>query len=544
MKTFSFWKRQENLHRLKNEEFDLFIIGGGINGAGVARDAAQRGMKVGLVEANDLASGTSSRSSKLIHGGIRYLAHLQWGLVFEALSERRILFKIAPHLVRPLKFILPVYASSKIGMTKMSWGMWLYDCLSLFSAPDIHEHLKAKETLDRLPLLEQKGLQGSFAYYDAFMDDARLVIETLRSASNYGAVIANFTRVQSGQLSDGRLDAVLCKDQITGEEFSIKSKHFVTSVGPWTDFFGKDLFADWQKILRPTKGIHLTFPKNKINLSDAVVMVDDEKNRIVFAIPREKEVIIGTTDTDFMENPENVKSEIIDVDYLMSLFSEYFPKSQLKKEDIIASYSGVRPLVADNAESEGQTSREHKIWSYNSNVTFVAGGKYTTYRKIASEVVSHCLRRFSLLERVKFFKAGTKIPLNPKVTMGTFKKAVRLKEDWVNEFDLSEAHVEFLIKRHGYEAYDVMSEGVKGGWHDLWQQEAQHAIFHGMCLHLIDFYLRRTSLFISEPDHGMGKLEKILDVFKFYYGWTEERCQREIKQLKDHIHFEMGWRDT
>lgn len=544
MNTFSFWKRQENLHRLKNEKFDLFIIGGGINGAGAAREAAQRKMKVGLVEANDFAFGTSSRSSKLIHGGIRYLANLEWGLVFEALSERRVLFKIAPHLVHPLKFILPVYKFSKVGMTKMSLGMWLYDCLSLFSAPEIHERLEAKETLEKLPLLEKDGLKGSFAYYDAYMDDARLVIETLRSASDYGAAITNFVKVQSGEFNNGKLHTLLCKDQLSGEKFSIRAKHFVGSVGPWTDILGENLFTSWEKTLRPTKGIHLTFSKDKIKLSGAVVMVDDKKNRIVFMIPRKNMLLVGTTDTDFSQNPESVKSEAADIDYLMNMINEYFPEANLKKEDIIASYSGVRPLIADNAESEGQTSREHKIWTYGHNVTFVAGGKYTTYRKMANEVVSHCLRRFSFLERARFPLSRTKTPLNPKITISTFKKAELFKKDWMKEFQLSEQHVETLIKRHGYEAYDVMSEGIKGGWRDLWQQEAYHAIFHGMCLHLIDFYLRRTSLFISEPDHGLGKLEKILEVFKFYYGWDSEKCQKEKEQITNYIHFEMSWRHT
>ena len=225
--------RPQMIEHMQNETFDLAIIGGGITGAGVARDAASRGMKVALIEANDFAFGTSSRSSKLIHGGIRYLENYEFHLVFEALSERALLFDIAPTLVHPLRFVLPLYEGNRVGMFKMGLGMWAYDALSLFEAPEPHERLSADESVERLPLLQRSGLQGSYVYSDAYMDDDRLVLETMRSAVSMGAKVANRVRAADAVLIDGKVSALVCRDEISKQTFNIKAKHFVSTVGPW-----------------------------------------------------------------------------------------------------------------------------------------------------------------------------------------------------------------------------------------------------------------------------------------------------------------------
>ncbi|MCB0349617.1 MAG: FAD-dependent oxidoreductase, partial [Bdellovibrionales bacterium] len=262
--------RKNNIEKMQREVFDLIIIGGGISGAGVARDAAMRGMKVALVEADDFASGTSSRSSKLIHGGIRYLENFEFGLVFEALRERQNLFEMAPHLVHPLRFMLPVYEGARVGMFKLGLGMWAYDALSSFEAPELHSRQDKAEALQHNPYLNPEKLAGSYIYSDAYMDDDRLVIETLRSAASHGACIANYVRASGAKFKEGQLSELVCQDALSKKEFSIKGRHFVSTVGPWTDLVANELLGEWRRIMRPSKGVHLTFSRKRLPIDEAV----------------------------------------------------------------------------------------------------------------------------------------------------------------------------------------------------------------------------------------------------------------------------------
>lgn len=542
MSDFSVEQRRRNIERMKTETFDLAIVGGGITGAGIARDAASRGMKVALVEARDFAFGTSSRSSKLIHGGIRYLENLEFGLVFEALSERKVLFEIAPHLVHPLKFVLPIYRNARVGMFKMGLGMFLYDALSLFDAPEHHERLDFQETLRRLPMLQNAGLEGAYAYYDAYMDDDRLTLETHRSAFSMGAVAANYVKVVDLGTNEGRTTALLCRDEITQSEFAVRAKHFIGSVGPWTDIFGFDVMKKWNRTLRPTKGIHITLDRNRLPLKEAVVMVDDAKKRIVFGIPRHEMIIIGTTDTDYPGDPADVHSERADIDYLMSIAHEYFPGAALTERDIMASYSGVRPLVHDSSESESKTSREHKIWSDPRNFTFVAGGKYTTYRHMSEQIVDFALDQFSLEDKVRFGKPQTKVALNPSASAVNFVKARRLISSFSKEFQRPEAHVEFLVDRHGLEAVKLLETWNRREFEDIWELEAWHAINKTMCMNLDDFFIRRAPLFLARADHGFSFRERISNLFARELNWSDAERSAQIQKLDHHLKHEMGWR--
>lgn len=366
---FSLETRNRNLERLKNETFDLVIIGGGITGAGVARDAASRGMKVALVEGRDFAEGTSSRSSKLIHGGVRYLENFEFSLVFEALSERALLFKLAPHLVHPLRFVIPIYKSSRVGYWKMLAGMWLYDLLALFETPQMHESLNSDEVRERVPELDARTLVGAMEYSDAYTDDDRLVIETLRDAHRRGGCLVNYTNVESIDGDSENIEKLHLRDQITGEEFTLRGHQYLSSVGPWTDIFGHIVDKNWKDCLRPTKGVHLVFPRKKIPIKKAVVMAVEK--RIIFVIPRHEMVIVGTTDTDFQSKPQEVKTEASDVSYLLEALNTYFPKLNIQEKDIYSSYAGVRPLVNDGSSSEGKTSREHQIWSTGRNLSLI-----------------------------------------------------------------------------------------------------------------------------------------------------------------------------
>jgi glycerol-3-phosphate dehydrogenase len=538
MKTFSASDRSRNLKTLASKKFDLFIIGGGINGAGVARDAALRGMSVGLIEANDFASGTSSRSSKLVHGGIRYLENMEFKLVFEALSERKKLFEIAPNLVHPLRFMIPLYKGGRVGMFKMGLGMWLYDALSLFQAPELHERLNSRETLQRMPTLQGTDLLGSYIYSDAYMDDDRLVHETLRSANDFGAVCSNYVKAVGAELdADQKLKKVICEDQITKERFLVEARHFVSTVGPWTDQLGEDLFHKWKNILRPTKGIHLTFEKKRLPLASAVVMAAEK--RIVFGIPRHEMVIVGTTDTDFKGSPSDVSATSEDVNYLLSVIHAYFPGAQIQAEDIVASYAGVRPLVRDDSESEGKTSREHTIFTEDHNLTLIAGGKYTTYRLIAQQVVEECLRAFPAEDQVRWSRCLTQQPINPLVTLETRKEDHRLVDDLARSGALSAAQAQLLVERHGQEAREIFKNFGSLGY---WELEAAQAIENTMCLHLVDFYTRRVPLVLAEKDHGFSLLPEISRIFTERLGWSPSQLKDEEQKLTDYMSREFAWR--
>ncbi len=541
MKSFSKLTRAQNLQSLKTQEYDLLIIGGGITGAGAARDAASRGMSVALIEARDFASGTSSKSSKLIHGGIRYLENLEFKLVFEALNERTKLFEMAPHLVHPLRFMLPLYESSRVGMFKMGLGMWLYDALSLFQAPELHERLNAKKSMQRMPAMQANELLGSYVYSDAYMDDDRLVHETLRSANELGAHCVNYVQAEQAIFSkENKITAVECVDTVSKEKFQIKAKHVISSVGPWTDSLGAKIFKEWKSVLRPTKGIHLTLSKNRLPLTSAVVMAAEKSDRIVFGIPRHEMIIIGTTDTDFKGNPEDVATTAEDVEYLLKVVDSYFPGAKITSHDIIASYAGVRPLVKDDSSSEGKTSREHVIFNDERGVTFVAGGKYTTYRLMAEQVVDQAMHFFSFEERAKFKKTDTAKPLNEYTSIDAFQQASSLTHSWSQKFKRALPEVQLLSERYGLEAEIILSKYPRQ--FTYWQLEARQAIDHTMCMNLIDFYTRRVPLFLADRHHGLHSLDEISSVFQSEYNWSESETRDQKHQLQEFMLQELDWK--
>ena len=538
--------RPHMIEKMKTELFDLVIIGGGITGAGVARDAASRGMKVALIEDRDFAIGTSSRSSKLIHGGIRYLENYEFHLVFEALSERALLFDIAPNLVHPLRFVLPLYEGNRVGMFKMGLGMWAYDALSLFEAPEPHERLSAAETVERLPLLQRTGLQGSYAYSDAYMDDDRLVLETLRSAVSMGALAVNRVRAADATFDGEKVTAIVCDDHVSGQKFSLRAKHFVSTVGPWTDRVAVDLLGKWKKVLRPAKGIHLTFNRSRFNVKDAIVMAADNEKRIVFGIPRHEMFIIGTTDTDYPGDPKDVSVLPEDVDYLMGVANQYFPGAALTKADIIGSYAGVRPLVDDGAETESKTSREHLIYNDERNMTFVAGGKYTTYRRMALDAVESTLDYFDLNDRVRFGRPQTEKPLNPHASVESLNNARRSEAQYQMQSGLSKEVVARLVERHAAEAPHLFAFDPGTEFSDderMWTMEAKHAIRETMCDSLVDFYARRVPLVLSRADHGLPFLGRISRAFQEELKWTDQERADQSKALQEYLNREFAWRN-
>jgi glycerol-3-phosphate dehydrogenase len=375
-----------DLTTLANENFDVLVIGGGIFGAGVARDAALRGLRVALVEQSDFASGTSSRSSKLIHGGFRYLAQRDFKLVFEACRERRILQRIAPHLVKPLPFLFPVYKGGPVSLTKLRLGMTLYDWLALYRNIAPHRTLSPEQALAQEPTLSRDGLLGAVEFYDCQEDDARFCVENVLDAAERGAVCANYSRLTGFETRDDRIIAAHVSDQLGTNTFQIAARVFVNAAGPWVDeICSLTSFGAQKPLISPTKGVHLVLPK--LTQHHAVVFPARSDGRVLLVIPWGNCSLVGTTDTDFRGDPGELQTEHADVEYLLSEVRGLFPDKSLSHADIVATTAGVRALLLSDVGTPSARSREHRIVRQGRNLLSLAGGKYTTYRLIAQQTV-------------------------------------------------------------------------------------------------------------------------------------------------------------
>jgi len=389
---FSAATRQENLDRLAQDAFDLLIIGGGITGVAIARDAAMRGMRTALVEKDDFASGTSGRSSRLIHGGIRYLEYYQFKLVFEACCERRVMRRVAPRLVRPLPFLYPLYRQQKPAPWKLRLGLTLYDALGLFRNVQHHRWLDPSEVQEREPAIARRGLLGAARFYDAQADDARLTLLTAKSAHLHGAIIANHVRAVDLMVGGGRVVGACLVDQRGDRQIEARARVVVNATGVWGDEVRAMDETSREAMLRPTKGVHLVIHREKLYSDHAVVFDSPRDGRHVFLIPWGDFALIGTTDTDFSGDLDNPAASEEDVAYLLDAARYAFPKARIDREDVISTFAGLRPLVKAPGSAHA-VSREHVIVEGGTGLITVVGGKLTTHRLMAEEVVDRAQQR-------------------------------------------------------------------------------------------------------------------------------------------------------
>lgn len=376
---------ERDIQRLSVQSYDLLVIGGGINGAAIAHLAAKRHMKVALLEKGDFASGTSSKSTKLIHGGIRYLENLELDLVYESLRERHIQLQTAPHLVKPLAFVIPVYQGDRKPLWMMRLGVFLYDLLAGRYTVQKHRSLTAQEVMDLESGIKKEGLSGGVIYYDAQMDDARLCLENVLMADHYGAHVANYVQVISFVKENGRVVGVKVRDLLGKSEFEMRAKRVICTVGPWTNELLRLDNSHAKKKVRTTKGIHIVY-QGQIS-RQAILLGSQSDGRIFFVIPWMGNSLIGTTDTDYIASPDDVRVEQKDIDYLLKETQRVFPQVKLGKENILATFAGLRPLIRKGG-SASKVSRKHLFYEAPSGVIFVVGGKYTTYRKVAEDCVN------------------------------------------------------------------------------------------------------------------------------------------------------------
>jgi len=376
--------RDEAFHRLSADRLDLLVIGGGVVGAGVARDAAMRGLRVGLVARADFASGTSSRTSRLLHGGLRYLAQGRLGLVRQSSREKRILHHIAPHLASPLPFVFPTYRATEWPKWKLAVGVRVYDLLCGGQNLGRSRSIDRQRAVELLPHLKPDGLNGGVRYFDGLTSDARLVLDTLRSAESAGAIALNYARHVHAERSGGAWCSRVV-DEVGGRELHITSSVVVNATGPWVDRFPRCRLK-----LRPTKGVHIVIRRERWPLSDALVI--PEGSRILFGIPWGERLILGTTDTDYEGDPAEVETAPEDVEYILRTVHDVFPTLGLNEDDVLSDWAGVRPLLADPRGNPSDISRGHEIRMDEPGWLDVAGGKLTTYRLMAEQTVDLVLR--------------------------------------------------------------------------------------------------------------------------------------------------------
>ena len=548
--------RSKIIEQLKSS-FDVFIIGGGITGAGAARDAAHRGLKTAVVDMNDFAYGTSSRSSKLVHGGLRYLENAEFSLVFESVSERRILMNIAPHLVNPCGFIFPVYKSSRRGVFAINVGMWLYDGLSLFRSPKMHRSLSKKDIVKEEPMLNRNEFRGASLYYDCATDDARLTLETLLDAEAHGAVVANYVRV-IGFVRDAQqnISGVKLKDEITGEEWETMTSTVINATGPWSDRT-RDIEGrgDGKQRLRPTKGVHIVVDTSKLKLNNAIVCFHPEDGRVLFAIPWGDRSYIGTTDTDYSGDPKDVYASTEDVSYLLDAANFYFPLAKLEMSDVIATWAGLRPLVSDEAsEDESKISREHEVRVDKDLLITIAGGKLTTYRKMGAEVVDKAIEVMRTIGRLN------KKPQTANTASEPLLGAIGWSEDddhqaiaqTVLEFSndlISRDTAELLTNTYGMRALDIaqmvvtdqaLAQLLTPGRHEILAQ-VDFGVKKELATTICDFLVRRTQIYFRDFSQGLDCCELVANRMQQLLGWTPERKQKELEDYRLEVSRGRAW---
>ncbi len=478
--------RTERLASLSGDRFDLVIIGGGITGAGTARDAARRGLRVALLEAEDFAAGTSSRSSRLIHGGVRYLEHGYLHLVWESSRERRRLLQNAPHLVRPVQFTWPVYRGARIKRWQVAAALTMYDALAMFRNVGRHKRMGSDQILGVEPMLAREHLLGGATYWDAGTDDSRLTLANVIDAATHGAVVMNHAPVRRLTYStpNGNADGVDVFDAIGGHTVHVRARLVVSCAGPWTDEIARIEDPNAGPAVRGTKGVHIAVPASRVGNRGGVTMTSPDDGRVMFTLPGSGgHTIIGTTDTPTSEHPSDVRASRADVRYLLNAANRFFPTAALDESDVVAAWAGIRPLVAaGNTGDPSSASREHSVNLTNRGVLTATGGKLTSYRAQAASIVDAAVHRLGAEPR-----------------------------------DCDTATAALPGERPAAQAGDVRLAPTLA-WRE---SDVDHAVTHEYAESLADVMIRRTFLAFELRDQGRALAPRIARRMGALLGWTD-----------------------
>ncbi|MEU6133233.1 glycerol-3-phosphate dehydrogenase/oxidase [Saccharopolyspora sp. NPDC047091] len=520
--------RERNWNRLGSEEFDVVVIGGGVTGAGAALDAATRGLRVALVEARDLAAGTSSRSSKLFHGGLRYLEQLEFSLVREALRERELMLtRLAPHLVKPVPFLYPL--SHRVWERPYTAaGLLMYDTMGGARSVPGQKHLSRAGALRMVPALKRNALIGGIRYYDAQSDDARHTMTVARTAARYGAVVATSTQVTGFLREADRVAGVRLRDVETGAETEVRAQTVINATGVWTDELQRLSGSRGQFRVRASKGVHIVVPRDRI-VSEVGMILRTEKS-VLFVVPWGGHWIVGTTDTDWNLDLAHPAATKKDIDYILEHVNTVLA-TPLTHADIEGVYAGLRPLLAGESDESSKLSREHAVARVAPGLVAIAGGKYTTYRVMAADAVDAVAPDLS--GRV----ASSITDRVPLLGADGYHALVNQADQIASAHGVHPYRIRHLLDRYGSQVHEVLAptadrpellKPVPGASAYL-LAEVAYACTHEGALHLEDVLTRRTRISIEYPHRGVESAEPVARLMAEVLGWDEERIAREIE---------------
>ncbi len=540
MNDFSYFNRKKDLQKLQNTTFDLLIIGGGITGAGIALDAATRGMKVALVEKNDFASGTSSKSTKLIHGGLRYLKQFDFWLVKEVGTERAIVHKLAPNLVLPEKMILPLIEGGSYGSWLTSIGLKVYDILASVEGDDKRKMLDKKESLAKEPLLPKKILKGAGYYAEYRTDDARLTIEVMKTAVENGTTALNYVQATQFIYKDNRVVGAYVTDIFSEEKFKINAKYVVNAAGPWVDELRQINHSKTGKRLHLTKGVHLVVKHHKLPVKQSVYF-DIPDGRMMFAIPRGKVTYFGTTDTNYQLDKDRIGVDLADASYLISAVNNMFPAIDLSLDDIESSWAGLRPLIHEEGKSASELSRKDEIFVSDTALISIAGGKLTGYRKMAERIVDLVCKKYSH----RFDKTFTAIKTEHLLLSGgPFKNAKAVKNyskaifEQLQPLGFNKHTAQYLVHNYGKQTNLILEkQAIFNGTSEekLLQAEIWFAIHHEMACTPTDFLMRRTGRLFFDIESVLQHKNRVIQSFAAAFNWDASTTQKHRLELEEKI---------
>ncbi len=520
-------QRRTALSRLANETFDVIVVGGGVTGAGCALDAASRGLSVALLEARDFASGTSSRSSKLIHGGLRYLEQLEFQLVREALRERSLLLNvIAPHLVRPVSFLYPI--------THRLWerpyvgaGMLLYDELGGHHGMRRHRHLTKRRALRIAPALARDSLVGALQYDDCQVDDARHTLGVARTAARFGAAVTNAVSVIGFLREGGRVVGVQARDHVTGDEFDVHGQTVINATGVWTDELQQMVGERGKFHVTASKGIHLVVPRDRLQLDTGLILRTERS--VLFVIPWGRHWLIGTTDTEWTLDKAHPAASRADIDYVLTHLNAVL-EQPLGYDDVQGIYAGLRPLLSGESENTSKLSREHAVASPVPGLIAIAGGKYTTYRVMGRDAIDMAVHMLDI-------RTGPSVThLTPLIGADGFQALWNARHRIARDSGLHVARIEHLLSRYGSSIHELLElvaarpelAAPLPEADDYLAVEALYAATHEGALHVDDVLARRTRISIESWDRGVAAARPVAELMAGVLGWSAEDVDREV----------------
>jgi glycerol-3-phosphate dehydrogenase len=536
--TFSCNDRPAILQQLAAQTFDLIVIGGGITGAGIALDAASRGLRTALIEKEDFAFGTSSRSTKLIHGGLRYLKQLEFGLVREVGSERAVVHALAPHLVVPEKMLLPLAEQRGLGYWLTSIGLKIYDWLAGVRDEDRRRMLTRAQTLRYEPLLRDDDIRGGAIYAEYRTDDARLTIEIVKQAVRLGALAINHVRVADFIYRDDTIAGVMTIAADSTDTTRIMGKFVVSAAGPWVDELRGINHSLQGKRLHLTKGVHIVVPRERLPVKQAIYF-DVEDGRMIFAIPRGRVTYIGTTDTNYDGDKDNVWATREDAAYLVNATNTTFPSVKLTLADIESSWAGLRPLIHEEGKSASELSRKDEIFESDTGLISIAGGKLTGYRRMAERVVNLVARKLGgdlPASKTASIKLGRE-PFRNAGDLRMFADKLRQKSEALK---LEGHRVHYLIENYGADALPIIDAAqadvtAESGDQALLLAELDHCIDHEMVCTLADFFVRRTGLLYFDIARVQRGKAAVAERCGARLDWPVGRIVRELSALDEWV---------